>query len=95
MAGAQAVHCLGRRGRQICDDIIKLLNAVNTYNSGSQVQAAEDQLAVKTAPHCTPSFLASSYNSNAFTFTLLQEIGLNLGKPTGFAPGWGQYVPGL
>jgi hypothetical protein len=71
-----------------CDDIIKLLNAINSYNSGNN----KDQYA-----------LFGTTNSNAFTFTLLVDIGLcnattgkcTIGGPTGLAPGWGQIISGL
>jgi RHS repeat-associated protein len=66
-----------------CQDVIKLLNAVNKYNSGSKVAY---------------TFLSGfSYNSNAFTYTLLSDIGLSnaFGHPTGRTPGWGQLVPSL
>jgi len=74
-----------------CKKTIDLLNAVNNYNSGPKV-----------AYTLLSGF---SYNSNAFTYTLLYDIGLAgypypvggsfFGHPPGFTPGWGQHVPGL
>jgi hypothetical protein len=68
-------------GPQACGDIISLLNAVNNYNSGPKVPYA---------------FLGTT-NSNAFTYTLLSDIGLSafFGHPSGFTPGWGQTITGL
>ena len=68
-------------GPDACDDVVKLLNAVNGYNSGVKVPYA---------------FLGTT-NSNAFTFTLLSDVGLSsfFGHPSGYTPGWGQLIPGL
>ncbi len=68
-------------GPQACGDIISLLNAVNNYDSGPKVPYA---------------FLGTT-NSNAFTYTLLSDIGLStfFGHPSGFTPGWGQTITGL
>jgi hypothetical protein len=68
-------------GPAACDDVVTLLNALNGYNAGPRVPYA---------------FLGTT-NSNAFTFTLLSDIGLVgfFGKPSGMTPGWGQSIPGL
>ncbi len=66
-----------------CVMSLELLNAVNNYNSG---------------PKVAYTFLSGfSYNSNAFTYTLLEDIGeaTYFGHPSGFTPGWDQTVPGL
>jgi hypothetical protein len=57
---------------------------VQGYNSGSLVNYAP-------LPNGTTTF-----NSNSFTFTLLNQAGLSaaLAQATGWSPGWGQLVPG-
>jgi hypothetical protein len=69
------------RGTNACDDVTKLLNTVNAYNSGPKDHYA---------------FLGTT-NSNAFTYTLLFDVGLSsfFGDPSGFTPGWGQIISGL
>ena len=60
-----------------CVMSLELLNAVNNYNSG---------------PKVAYTFLSGfSYNSNAFTYTLLEDIGeaTYFGHPSGFTPGSG------
>jgi hypothetical protein len=62
-------------GSQACGDIITLLNAVNNYNSGPRVPYA---------------FLGTT-NSNAFTYTLLSDIGPStfFGHPSRIYSGFG------
>jgi RHS repeat-associated protein len=68
-------------GADACALVGTLLQAVSSYDSG---------------PEQPYAFLGTT-NSNAFTFTLLSDIGLEtyFGHPPGFTPGWGNTVDGL
>ena len=62
---------------------ISLIGDIDGYNGG---------------PGVPYTFLGSiGYNSNSFTFTLLEEAGLlgYFGNPPFWTPGWGKTVPGL
>ena len=62
---------------------ISLIGDIDGYNDG---------------PGVPYTFLGSiGYNSNSFTFTLLEEAGLvgYFGNPPFWTPGWGKTVPGL
>jgi len=71
-------------GADICGDISILLSAINSYNSGTLV------------PYM-PIPRKGFYNSNSFTYTLLDDVGLQnvFLSPPGWNPGWGKLVPGL
>jgi RHS repeat-associated protein len=71
-------------GSDVCDEVMQLQADVQGYNSGSLVNYAP-------LPNGTTTF-----NSNSFTFTLLNQAGLSaaLAQATGWSPGWGQLVPG-
>jgi hypothetical protein len=76
-------------GADICRDISVLLNAIGSYNSGA------------LAPY-KPIPGKGFYNSNSFTYTLLNDVGLTnpsgsdiFPQPPGWNPGWGKIVPGL
>jgi RHS repeat-associated protein len=72
-------------GGGTCTDVMTLLTAVSDYKSGSGVAYAP-----------VPDG-SSTFNSNSFTYTLLNDIGLSaVFQPfIGWSPGWGQLVPGL
>jgi RHS repeat-associated protein len=72
-------------GANACGDIATIAAAVSKYdNSGNWA-----------IYNPTPA-LGPGYNSNSFTFTLLQDAGLSTSfGSTGFTPGWGYTVPGL
>ena len=67
-------------------EVIDLKSKVSNYNGGENL-AKYDFSAI------------GGYNSNSFTYTLLNDVGLSglLGSfgSVGFAPGWGSLVPGL
>ena len=69
----------------VCAEIQKLTDAIKHYNDGSRVNYAP-------RPNGTTTF-----NSNAFTFTLLSDIGLaaTFSQYIDSSPGWGYVVPGL
>jgi len=70
-------------GSNACANIASLNSWVAAYNSGSKV---------------TYNFLGiGGYNSNSFTYTLDNQLGLlnYFGLPAGWIPGWGKLVPGL
>jgi RHS repeat-associated protein len=71
-------------GANACLDIVDLLEAIGNYDHSKQV------------PYMAVPIPFFTYNSNSFTSTLLNDVGLSFGSP-GFAPGWGPwfYVPGL
>jgi hypothetical protein len=71
-------------GANACLDIVDLLEAIANYNDSKQV------------PYMAVPIPSISYNSNSFTSTLLNDVGLSFGSP-GVAPGWGPLysVPGL
>jgi RHS repeat-associated protein len=71
-------------GPDACADITMLFAYYYQYT---------DQWGVPYAP--LPNGI-STFNSNSFTYTLLSNIGLGATfTPTGWTPGWGQFVPGL
>jgi hypothetical protein len=67
-----------------CAAIQTIERAESKYNS-SGTWAAYDPTAI------------FGYNSNSFTYTLLNDVGLTkaFGPLLGLGPGWGQVVPGL
>jgi hypothetical protein len=71
-------------GANACLDVLDLLGAIANYNDSKQVR------------YMAVPIPFVSYNSNSFTSTLLNDVGLSFGSP-GFAPGWGPLysVPGL
>jgi hypothetical protein len=73
-------------GSSACQDISQIENSVASYNGGS------------LAPYVAlPSVLFGGYNSNSFTYSLLNAVGLafSFGPLPGWTPGWGTLVPGL
>jgi RHS repeat-associated protein len=79
------------RGSQACSDITGMLAAIKSYDRSPVPYGA------------IPSAALGTYNSNSFTYTLLNDFGLQnsfgsfwhlpiLGLPY---PGWGSVVPGL
>ena len=72
-------------GPGTCSNVDALLNAINNYDTGPGV-------AYSPLPNGTTTF-----NSNSFTYTLLNDIGLGgaFQSVIGWSPGWGQLVPGL
>jgi hypothetical protein len=73
-------------GPQACDDIRSIVNKVSQYNGGA------NRSIYNAVPEIGPG-----YNSNSFTYTLLNDISLStyFGYIGYFAPGWGGLVPGL
>jgi len=84
------------------------LGASISATGGSGVISLPSPAASLSGLSCTSTTLNTSkvtysplsgwgYNSNAFTYTLLSDVGLVgfFGHPGGFTPGWGQLVPGL
>ena len=71
-------------GANACLDIGVLLAAIANYDLSKQV------------PYMAVPIPWYLYNSNSFTWTLLNDVSLSFGFP-GFAPGWGAWfsVPGL
>jgi len=73
-------------GADVCDNVSALLGSVMAYNAGTLVNYAP-------LPNGSTTF-----NSNSFTYTLLNQIGLSGAATTAlgtWTPGWGQLVPGL
>jgi len=69
---------------EVCVDVVMLLTDVEDYNDGVHASYAP-------LPNGRTTF-----NSNSFTFTLLNSVGLAGVFNTPFwAPGWGYTVPGL
>jgi hypothetical protein len=73
-------------GQSVCDEVTELIKAVEGYQG------------TKGAPYM-PIPGAGYFNSNSFTFTLLNQFGLldpgEFPTPPGWDPGWGKSVPGL
>ena len=72
-------------GPNACLDIAEMLAAMAVYDSSGHL-----------APYSAFAGVLG-YNSNSFTHTLLNDVGLVgfFGNPTGWTPGWSQLVPGL
>jgi len=73
-------------GANACTDIIQLEGSVDLWNLGPK------------APYAfLPVSFLPAYNSNSFTHTLLQDVGLGswFGALPGWVPGWNKLVPGL
>jgi hypothetical protein len=70
-------------GAAACGDMSGLEIAAELYNDGPK------------APYTFLGLIG--YNSNSFTYTLLNQLGLlnAFGPPPGWNPGWGKLVPGL
>jgi RHS repeat-associated protein len=73
-----------------CPDVVSIDSAYQLYN-GSANLARYNFLALYVPG------LGQTYNSNSFTFSLLEDAGLSglFGTPPGWTPGWGLTVPGL
>ena len=72
-------------GADACSDVLQLRDDVKQYDSGPSVKYA------------SLSNGTTTFNSNSFTFTLLNQIHLSTlaSLVIGWSPGWGQLVPGL
>jgi hypothetical protein len=72
-------------GASVCDQVQALLSDVKAYNNGTLARYAP-------LPNGTTTF-----NSNSFTYTLLNQVGLSgaASQAIGWSPGWGELVPGL
>jgi hypothetical protein len=73
-------------GWWVCDEVNALLDNVNSYMGGQQ------------APYAPLPNGKTTYNSNSFSYTLMDNAGLSFYTPQlalGWTPGWGQLVPGL
>jgi RHS repeat-associated protein len=83
-------------GADACDDVSEILGAVNLYQQNG-VFAPYRPIIGPMSPY--------GYNSNSYSFTLLDDVGLAGYYPSGLpsswfgwppnTPGWGKVVPGL
>jgi len=73
-------------GPTACTQIQTMENEVSTYDAGPRVPYN---------PY--PTLYLGGWNSNSFTYTLLNSVGLafSFGSTPSSAPGWGYQVPGL
>jgi hypothetical protein len=73
-------------GANACQDVQTITSETGTYTAG--------KLATYNP---VPSFWVNGWNSNSFSYTLLNSVGLafSFGSLPSWTPGWGYAVPGL